>query len=258
MPLLDRTPTKINDYSRVKRGGGPPPSDTTYASGPPTSTFHKGQAPTIDGSEGGFIGLIVGLGLLFIGSSVGIWVLLKRRNEKGRRPIPFLSNLLGGRSTKDGSGGFGRLSSTDRRGFVRTNSPPGDGDDGTYSDEEGRGKSSSRRSNGVKLTKARERSPAVGSETNIGAEREGLYSNDSNPFTSPSVVRLQEQAGPYGDAFSARPSTDSLDEAVHSSTSHYGGGVQLQDRQVVRKDSDGSSPVSPSSFDRGTKFREAL
>lgn len=124
-----------------------------------------------------------------------------------------------------------------------------------YSDEESRGKSSSRRASAVKLTQARSRSPVVGSRA--GAEREGLYSNDSNPFTSPSVMRLQDQAGPYGDAFSTRPSTDSLDEAVHASNSRYGGGVRLQDRPVGRQDSDGSSPVSPS-FERGTKFKEAL
>ncbi|KAG9010516.1 hypothetical protein FRB94_010282 [Tulasnella sp. JGI-2019a] len=256
MPLLNNPSTKVMKYTRVKRGGGGGDPNETYASGPPSSTLHHGhKPPTIDGSEGGFIGLVVGLGLLFIGSSFGVWYLLKRRTEKGRRPLPFFNKFLGGRSAKDGGGGFGRLASTDRRGWSRANnanSHQADGEEEGYSDDDG--KSSGHMSSGVKLTKARARSPGLANQTPKGAEREGLYSNDSNPFqSSPSVTRLQDHAGPYGDAFDSR---DSLDEAVHASNSRYGGGVQLEDRSVQQHDSDGS-PVSPS-FERGTKFREAL
>jgi len=244
MPNLDQTPTRKTKYAQVRRGDGGGDLGTTYAPGPPSSTYHRGQhVPTIDGSEGGFIGLLVGLLVLFIGCSVGVWLLLRRRHQKGRTPIPFFGKLVGGR-TKETGGTFGRLNSSDRRGWVRTN----DGDD--ESDEEGGGRAGGVRSRGVKLSNTPR---STGNQL-------GPYTNDSNPFATPSSTRLQDQShtAPYGDAFSTRPSTDSLDEAVHA---QYGGvplhdPAESSDRHGHHEESM-SPPVSPS-FERGTKFKEGF
>lgn len=197
---------------------------------------------------GGFIGLVVGLSLLIIGSCVGVWMLLKRRNQMGRRPIPFFNRLLGGRG-KDTGGSFGRLSSTDkdnRRGWVRTNDE--DEDDHVLGNV------------GRRNRNAGANAGASASAVNLTprGEREGLYSNDSNPFATPSVTRLQEQdqAGPYGDAFSTRPSTDSLDEAVHGP--RYGGVALHDDPAVEVASQDSRSPPLSPSFERGTKFKEGF
>ncbi|KAG8995121.1 hypothetical protein FRB90_000262 [Tulasnella sp. 427] len=114
-----------------------------------------------------------------------------------------------------------------RKGFVRT----GDGYDSD--EDQGRGTSS-----GLKMTGARARSPIP------PASPGQVYTNDSNPFASSSTTRFQEHAGPYGDAFSARPSTDSLDDAVR-------GGAANRPPHFV------SPPTSPS-FEGGTKFREGF
>ncbi|KAG9051140.1 hypothetical protein FS837_011986 [Tulasnella sp. UAMH 9824] len=216
---------------KVRRGGGgsDPTGVNEFPTSPPSSTGkHGGHIPKIAGSEGGFLGLVIGLGLLFIGCSVAVWLLLKKRNERKGRPFPSLFSKLGvGKGSKSGGDGFSRMRGNDRKGFVRT----GDGND---SDEDpGRGTSS-----GVKLAGARARSPIP------PASPGGVYANDSNPFASASTARFQETPGPYGDAFLARPSTDSLDEAVR-------GGSSARPPHFV------SPPTSPS-FEGGTKFREGL
>lgn len=174
---------------------------------------------------GGFLGLVIGLGLLFIGCTVAVWFLLKKRNERKGRPFPSLFSKLGvGKGSK--SGGGDRMRGSDRKGFVRT----GDGYDSD--EDQGRGTSS-----GVKLAGARARSPVP------PASPGNVYANDSNPFASASTVRFQDTPGPYGDAFTARPSTDSLDEAVRGGAS--------------RPPHFASPPASPS-FEGGTKFREGF
>ncbi|KAG8978476.1 hypothetical protein FRC05_010721 [Tulasnella sp. 425] len=213
---------------KVRRGGGG--TDPTDANGfptsPPTSTGqHGGHIPKIAGSEGGFLGLVIGLGLLFIGCTVAVWFLLKKRNERKGRPFPSLFSKLGvGKGSK--SGGGERMRGSDRKGFVRT----GDGYDSD--EDQGRGTSS-----GVKLAGARARSPVP------PASPGNVYANDSNPFASASTVRFQDTPGPYGDAFTARPSTDSLDEAVRGGAS--------------RPPHFASPPASPG-FEGGTKFREGF
>jgi len=247
MPIAAPAPAPVLKYSRVKRGGGGGDIVSSYAPGPPSSTYHRGgHAPTIDGSEGGFVSLIIGLGILIIGSGVGVWLLLKRRKEKGRRPIPFYNNFIGGRS-KDGAGGgsaFNPLSTNDRRGFVRTN----DGDEDEWDDDtKGLG------GGGMKLTE-----PRSGSPLPAKGEREGLYSNDSNPFGTPSTTHFQDRPGPYNKAFTTRPSTDSLDEAVHAS--YRAVSPQEGDHEQEREARHGSqeSPETSPTFEGGTKFKEGF
>jgi len=213
---------------------------TDYPTSPPKSTYRKG-VPTIDGSEGGFIGLVVGLGLLFIGCSLAVFLLLRRRNSIGRRPLPFFNKSIGGRgkgaAPANTSGGvFGRLGQSDRHGWVRT------GEDDSDDEGQGHGRASGA---SVKLSDARARSP---NPPTPNREREGLYSNDSNPFATPSTAKFQYHApGPYDDAFNARPSTDSLDEAVHG---RYPGASSSTHTAA-------SPPLSPA-FERGTKFKEGF
>lgn len=91
----------------------------------------------------------------------------------------------------------------------------------------------------MKLSDARARSP--------NPPTPGLYSNDSNPFASPSTAKFQYHApGPYDDAFNTRPSTDSLDEAVH-------GGYP-----TTSSSAHATSPPTSPVFERGTKFKEGF
>ncbi|KAG8930225.1 hypothetical protein FRC02_004484 [Tulasnella sp. 418] len=186
---------------------------------------------------GGFIGLVTGLGILIIGCSIGVWWLLKRRDQNGGRPFPLLSQLKSkafkrdGRSSS-GGGAYGNVGNKPKRsaksGWVRT---PDERDDHSSDDEQG----------GVKLgtgskIRSRSRSP----------NPEGVYLNDSNPFGNPSTPAF---GGPYNDAFTTRPSTDSLDEAVMA-------GVHRGHRDSIN--SDPKSPISPTSFEGGTKFKEGF
>ncbi|KAG8929297.1 hypothetical protein FRC01_004563 [Tulasnella sp. 417] len=256
MPPPAPAPLPVPLDRKVRRGNGgtDPTGATAFPNSPPSSTGrHGGHIPKIAGSEGevpfdnilqlcldknlngwlyvfagGFLGLVIGLGLLFIGCSVAVWLLLKKRNERKGRPFPSLFSKLGvGKGSKSGGDGVGRMRG-DRKGFVRT----GDGND---SDEDpGRGTSS-----GVKLAGARARSPIP-----PASPSGGVYANDSNPFAGASTPRFPDTPGPYGEAFSARPSTDSLDEAVR-------GGSAPRPPHFV------SPPTSPS-FKDGSKFREGF
>ncbi|KDQ18562.1 hypothetical protein BOTBODRAFT_52551 [Botryobasidium botryosum FD-172 SS1] len=80
----DRLPRQVRAPTRVRRGGGGETPVTVPVSevptAPPSSTYH---GPEIDGSEGAFIGLIVGLGILFIGSCILVFVLLRRSRSRG-------------------------------------------------------------------------------------------------------------------------------------------------------------------------------
>ena len=90
-------------------------------------------------------------------------------------------------------------------------------------------------------------------------EDRAVYSGDSNPFATPSTTKFaMTPAGPYNDAFDARPSTDSLDNAVlgkggerHSDDDTSPIRPQFQERES----SSFASPTSPTGHG-GTRFRE--
>ncbi|PAV23444.1 hypothetical protein PNOK_0051200 [Pyrrhoderma noxium] len=78
-----------HNFNFDRRGGGSIATDTlessSYPTTPPASTeTHFKSIPTIGGSEGGFIGLVVGLGVILIVSCVSIFLLLRCRKHGGR------------------------------------------------------------------------------------------------------------------------------------------------------------------------------
>ncbi|KLO18183.1 hypothetical protein SCHPADRAFT_899979 [Schizopora paradoxa] len=109
----------------VERGGGSIASDTrdptAFPTTPPASTqTHFKSIPKIAGSEGGFIGLVVGLGVIFIGCCIGIFFLLRHRRHGGR----LTRSKSGKVGVEDPSGRRGTLfgwrsSNPKRSGWVR-------------------------------------------------------------------------------------------------------------------------------------------
>ncbi|KAL5490679.1 hypothetical protein ACEPAI_5513 [Sanghuangporus weigelae] len=71
-------------------------ADTSVLSASATATTESKSngIPEIGGSEGGFIGLIVGLGVILIGSCIGVFYLL-RNYKHGGRTIPGKSGEVG-------------------------------------------------------------------------------------------------------------------------------------------------------------------
>ena len=177
---------------------------------------------------------MIGLGLLFIGCSFGVWWLLRRRNTEGRRDIPYFSKWSSHVGPpNDGSlPSQGTFSGRFRHGWTRTN-------DGDESDEEEHG-----------VTKLSNLAPHKGKEREGPHEEgEGLYLSGSNPFESPSTARVHDTArGEYAsaaDAFASRDSISSLDQEVRTT------GVPSSERRPEFK----SPPTSPT-FPSGTKFAE--
>ncbi|KAF8750002.1 hypothetical protein RHS01_09691 [Rhizoctonia solani] len=70
---------------KIKRGGGGGTfTETSFATTPPASTQHHGhKIPEIAGSSGGFLGLVIGLGVLIIACCAGVYILMKRRKDRG-------------------------------------------------------------------------------------------------------------------------------------------------------------------------------
>ncbi|CAE6377457.1 unnamed protein product [Rhizoctonia solani] len=178
----------------VKRGGGAATfTETTFATSPPTSTQHHGhKIPEIAGSSGGFLGLVIGLGVLIIASCVGVYILLKRRKDRGD-PLWRKRKSVGNTMSQGILGG-----SRSKKGWVRT----GDEDDHYMGD----------RSQGIGLSAPRSRSRSPNPE---------MYSNRDHG-ASASSVKLSAP-GPYPDAFAARDSIDSLVEGPHQSRGNYHG-----------------------------------
>ncbi|KAH8114168.1 hypothetical protein DFH11DRAFT_1769383 [Phellopilus nigrolimitatus] len=78
-----------SNFVLERRGGSDVTSDSidvsSYPTAPPSSTHtHFKSIPTIGGTEGGFIGLVVGLGVIFLGSCVGVFFLLRNWKHGGR------------------------------------------------------------------------------------------------------------------------------------------------------------------------------
>lgn len=171
----------------------------------------------------GFLGLVIGLGLLIIACCVGVFILLKKRKDRGeplwrkRKPVAdsMSKSILGGRQRG--------------KGWVRTGD--GDGDDEHFMEN---------RSHVIGLSTPRSRSRSPNPE---------MYSN-RDQGASASTVRL-EAPGPYPDAFTARDSIDSLVEGPNQSKGKYHG-IDDNDRE------DSKYTPSVASFERGTRFKEAI
>jgi len=210
----------------VKRGGSTQTTitDISYPTSPPASTQHHGhKIPEIAGSSGGFLGLVIGLGVLIIASCVGVYILLKKKKDRGE-PLWRKRKAGGGGDSRSKSMFGGRAQG---KGWVRT----GDGDNDQYADDHSHGI-------GLSVPSSRSRSP-----------NPEVYTNREQ-VTSASAVKLSAP-GPYPDAFSARDSIDSLVEAPNTPRGQYHG--------VEEHDHDDSkySPTSPG-FERGTRFKEGI
>lgn len=167
----------------------------------------------------GFLGLVIGLGVLIIACCVGVYILLKKRKDRGE-PLWRKRKSVGDGMTKSMLGGRPK-----GRGWVRT----GDGDDDHYADDHSRGI-------GLSTPRSRSRSP-----------NPEMYSNRDHS-ASASTVKLEAAPGPYPDAFSARDSIDSLVEGPNHPRGKYQG--------VGEHDHD--DPKSSPTFERGTRFKEAI
>ncbi|KAG9100822.1 hypothetical protein FRC06_003643 [Ceratobasidium sp. 370] len=166
----------------------------------------------------GFLGLVIGLGVLIIACCVGVWILLKKRKDRGE-PLWRKRKAVGETSrSKPMFGGRGK-------GWVRT----GDGDDEVLTEDHARG------GIGLSAPRSRSRSP------NPSA---GTYGNRGAP-------------GPYPDAFEARDSIDSLVEAPNTPRGKYQG-IEGHDRDDHDRDRDVKYSPTSSTFEGGTRFREAI
>lgn len=170
----------------------------------------------------GFLGLVIGLGLLIIASCVGVYILLKKRKDRGE-PLWRKRKTVGGGDNMSKSMFGGR---SQGKGWVRT----GDGDDDRYADDHSHGI-------GLSVPRSRSRSP-----------NPGMYSNRDQ---ASSVDTVKLAPGPYPDAFSARDSIDSLVEGPNTPRGQYHG-VEEHDHDDVKR-----SPTS-STFEGGTRFKERI
>ncbi|KAG9127445.1 hypothetical protein FRC07_013762 [Ceratobasidium sp. 392] len=219
-----------------KRGGSTQTTitETSYPTVPPASTQHHGhKIPEIAGSSGGFLGLVIGLGVLIIACCIGVWILLKKRKDRGEPLWRKRKNVGDTSRSKSMFGGKGK-------GWVRT----GDGEDEVYVDDHARG------GIGLSIPRSRSRSPNPSG---------GVYGNRGHA-SSASTVKLSAAPGPYPDAFEARDSIDSLVEAPNTPRGKYQG-VEGHDHDHDRDHDDDRdvkhSPTS-STFSGGTRFKEAI
>lgn len=208
----------------LKRGGSTQTTitETSYPTAPPASTQHHGhKIPEIAGSSGGFLGLVIGLGVLIIACCIGVYILLKKRKDRGE-PLWRKRKAVGGSDSRSKSMFGGR---SQGKGWVRT----GDGDEDRYTDDHSRGI-------GLSTPRSRSRSP-----------NPGMYSN-RDQASSADTVKLAP--GPYPDAFSARDSIDSLVEGPNAARGQYHG--------VEHDHDDPKHSPSSSTFEGGTRFKERL
>lgn len=94
-------------------------TDTTFAAAPPSSTY---RGPKIAGSEGGFIGLVTGLGIVVILAGLGFWLFHRRRQNNRRRDAEYAGSgargTTGGSTSTRGQGqGWGRAADEDDDAF---------------------------------------------------------------------------------------------------------------------------------------------
>ena len=208
----------------IRRGGSfqTTITGTEYPTAPPSSTQHHGhKIPKIAGSSGGFLGLVIGLGVLIIACCAAVFVLLKKRKDRGE-PLWRTRKSVGDGMSTSMLGGRHK-----GRGWVRT----GDDDDDHFAGEN--------RGIGLSMPRSRSRSP-----------NPQMYSN-RDLGVSASTVKLEAPPGPYPDEFIARDSIDNLVEAPKHTHGQYHG-VEGRDHEDTKY-----SPTSPS-FERGTRFREGI
>ncbi|KAG8825196.1 hypothetical protein FRC19_011929 [Serendipita sp. 401] len=87
MPLWDRN-IDISELNNIIRRGGSfqtTITDSVYPTARPSSSYHHGKPlPTIAGSFGGFLGLVIGLGVFAIITSTAAFCLYKRYKRNKR------------------------------------------------------------------------------------------------------------------------------------------------------------------------------
>jgi len=132
---LPAIPTSKPDLVKFRRGGvaaGEPsnnPTDSTYAAGPPSSTYHHG--PTIAGSTGGFWSLLFGLiAVVSIATLAGWFIIRRRRRQKATlasQNAAFPSSLGAG-AVGQAAGGRNR----NRRSWGKHEELPSDDEDDAF------------------------------------------------------------------------------------------------------------------------------
>jgi len=204
-------------------------SNSVTTVGSQSSTEHVNSVPEIDGSEGGFVGLVVGLGILVIICCVTVFFLLRHRGGGGNpsRRNRELGNIfpssVGGAVDSDFPTQERALfgSRAGRHGWTRT----ADENDDSDGEQDGLG---------VKLAGIRARSASPTSEVGTSdSRRDHGYGNSPYPYaphhsrsasstsSSASTVRLHSAAQPTVDTTLWRSNDSFNDESPkHFSPPH--------------------------------------
>ncbi|KAI5117113.1 hypothetical protein M0805_003666 [Coniferiporia weirii] len=264
------------DQMLGRRGGSDLATDTndasSYPTTPPASTYtHFQSIPEIGGSEGGFIGLVVGLGVIIIGSCIAVFFLLRNWKHGGR--------TVRGRSGEVGvevvppSPGFPRRQGTlfgfrsenpNKAGWMRA---PGEDEDewdasdnlgsgpyervhgGTYGREDLPLERSTYGNGGVRQTYDRDMS------RNVGA-------GDVKDVKSPSGVIFEAQGGDshgqqtYSDPFDQSMRATSPDQQSDDANAHYTS--HLSYNKGPQRQGSLDSAETAVTLPSGTKFKEDL
>ncbi|KZO95129.1 hypothetical protein CALVIDRAFT_538278 [Calocera viscosa TUFC12733] len=226
-PRIYATPT----YVPQRRGGGTNPitdDPATIPTTPPTSNYQNG-VPKIAGSEGGFIGLVVGLGVLLIVACLIVWFLLRRRRtrrQKARQSDAGGPAGLG--AAYDAKTSFpkpGKGGRNAKKGWIKT------GD--AYGDE--------------------------GIELSGGRKGQGPYlaSDAAGAFSSASTIRLAPPET-YKDPYSSQQaSREDLVSPVGQPSPTGEQGDRGEYERVEEAQGQADSPTG-GRFAGGTRFRESL
>ncbi|KZT59735.1 hypothetical protein CALCODRAFT_173098 [Calocera cornea HHB12733] len=243
-PSAYATPTPA--YMPQPRGGGTNPitdDPATIPTTPPTSNYQNG-VPKIAGSEGGFIGLVVGLGVLLIAACLIVWFLLRRRrarrqkarqSDAGRGGATGLGAAYDAKTSfpKPGKGGlFGGGGNNAKQGWIRSGG-------GGFDERDGEG-----------------------IELSGGRKGQGPYlaSDAAGAFSSASTIRLappEAYKDPYSPGASREELVSPVGEPSPTGIGEGGAYERVGGGQREAGRAQGDSPTS-GRFAGGTRFRESL
>ncbi|KAG8829455.1 hypothetical protein FRC17_006549 [Serendipita sp. 399] len=111
--------TELNNI--IRRGGSfqTTLTDSVYPTARPSSSYHQGKPlPTIAGSFGGFLGLVIGLGVFAIVTSTAAFCLFRRYKRNKR--FSESGGAISGFPKAGGGGFFGR--NKKKKGWMETHS----------------------------------------------------------------------------------------------------------------------------------------
>ncbi|EJD06263.1 uncharacterized protein FOMMEDRAFT_18408 [Fomitiporia mediterranea MF3/22] len=256
-----------------RRGGSTistdPNDPSSYPTTPPASTqTHFRSVPEIGGSEGGFIGLVIGLAIIFVGSCIGVFFLL-RNWKHGGRTVPGKSGEIG--KEPPPSSGFPRRRGTlfgfrsknpKQAGWVRA--PGEDEDDWDANDTLGTGPYDPAPGHGTNYE-----SEPVKLDRSMHGGNNGLRGEVTVPNLGYSHERQRDGSEidlhapnrqPEDDPFYPPPRSTSPNTMVDDSLSHYPAYI---DHLNMRNDSQPrhmsvDSAETVFTFPGGTKFKEDL